>query len=131
MPFDFGAPAAEIESRRVSELQCMPSVEASRAQQTFQPIRFVFPMRPQPCEWANSGSISFKLTARWLEKGMLQAMVSIFVNVGRILPPLLKLLLSQRYVRRCGFAPYVPREIQVMIRVLKPYLQFAFIEFAW
>jgi hypothetical protein len=48
MPSDLRAPAAQIESRRIIGLQTVPSVEAKRAGWTFQPIRLVFPMRPQP-----------------------------------------------------------------------------------
>jgi hypothetical protein len=43
---DFGAPPAEIESRTIDD-QSVPPVEANRAEQTFEPIRFVFAVRPE------------------------------------------------------------------------------------
>lgn len=47
--FDFRAPAAEIESRTI-QIQSVPPVEANRADETFQPIRFVFAIGPEPSE---------------------------------------------------------------------------------
>ena len=49
MPPHFLAPTAEIE-RRTIDPQSMPPVEARSADQAFEPIRFVFAVRPESPE---------------------------------------------------------------------------------